>query len=311
MINSSEIFVINEVKQFIHLCGTDDTNPVLLMIHGGPGFSDLPFAFHGYNSILEEHFVVVNWDQRGTGRSFSDKIPENSMTIEQFILDGIEVARLLCNRFNKDKIFMRGHSFGGLLGMLIANRYPDLFHSYFALDPAVSIQKSIPAAYNFVCEQAKRVNNNDALIELKDIGAPPFKDMMKGMQVMNQWLNVFGGVVFGGLDSVNKLFSLFGFVPDFTEQDYKNAAKGAEFSARTMTEAMNIDLFNTVPELQIPVYFGVGRHDYLNCCSVTEEYCTFIKAPDKDLIWFEYSAHFPNFSEPETCQNAIVKKMLG
>ncbi|MFC1564380.1 alpha/beta fold hydrolase [candidate division KSB1 bacterium] len=309
-INISESVEINGISQFINIRGNDDTAPILLMIHGGPGFSDMPFALNGYYSILEEYFVVVNWDQRGTGKSFSENISEETMNIEQFVSDGAELARSLCARFDKDRIFLRGHSFGGLLGMLIAQKHPELFHAYFALDPAISVSKSIPVSHNFVYDRAKAENNNEALAELDQIGTPPYKDMMQGMQILNKWLNVYGGLVFGGMENTNRLFGLFGSVPGYTEADYRKAAAGAEFSARTMAGAMNIDLFDSVIEIAIPVYFGVGRHDFLNCHEVTEEYYKFLKAPEKEIIWFENSAHFPNFSESDRFQKALIERFL-
>ncbi|MCP4725479.1 MAG: alpha/beta hydrolase [bacterium] len=309
-INSSEMVEVNGINQFVNIRGNDDTAPVLLMVHGGPGFSDMPFALNGYYSKLEEHFVVVNWDQRGTGKSFSTSIPEETMNIDQFVSDGAELAKLLCSRFKKGKIFLRGHSFGGLLGMLIAVEHPELFHAYFALDPAISVSKSIPVSHKFVYDRAKAENNSEAIKELDTIGIPPYKDLMQGMQILNKWLNVYGGIVFGGMENAGRLFALFGSVPGYTETDYKKAADGAAFSARTMAGAMDIDLFETVKEITIPVFFGVGRRDYLNSYSVTEEYYKFLKAPEKDLTWFERSAHFPNFSEPDNFQKVIVNKLL-
>ncbi|MFC1492614.1 alpha/beta fold hydrolase [candidate division KSB1 bacterium] len=310
-INSSEMVLINEVKQFIHICGRDDSDPVLLMIHGGPGFSDMPFALNSYNSILEEHFIVVNWDQRGTGKSFSENIPEETMNIDQFVSDGAKLSELLCTRFKKDRIYLRGHSFGGLLGMLIVHRHPELFHAYFALDPAISVSKSIPVSHKFVYNKVKSENNSDAIAELEQIGTPPYRDLMQGMQILNKWLNVYGGIVFGGMENANRLFSLFGSVPGYSEEDYEKAAAGAAFSARTMAGEMNIDLFDSVNEIAVPIYFGTGRHDFLNCHEVTEEYYKFLKAPEKELIWFENSAHFPNFSESETFQRVLIEKLLN
>ena len=300
---------IGGVNQYLNICGQREQAPVLLLVHGGPGFSDLAFARHGYNRLLEGRFVVVTWDQRGTGRSFSESIPPESMKVEQLISDGGMVAEWLCRHFDQDKIFIRGHSWGGYLGMRIISRFPQMFHAYFALSPYIDYRLSEPISYKFAYDQAKTENHQDALKELDEIGAPPYEKPLQALQIQRKWLEYFGGMVFGGRSRSNQIFALFSDIPGFNKDDYIQAAKGQEFTTRALfMEGLKRSLFAEVKAVDIPLFFGVGRFDYLNCFELTERYFQDIQASKKELIWFEKSAHFPHFSEAEGYQRILIEK---
>ncbi len=74
------------VDQWVMIRGENVANPLLIWLHGGPGFPEMRL-FRSFNSPLERDFTVVYWEQRGTGKSFDNKIPRSSMTVEQFIAD--------------------------------------------------------------------------------------------------------------------------------------------------------------------------------------------------------------------------------
>jgi hypothetical protein len=104
------------VNQWVVLRGRDTTNPVLLMLAGGPGGSELG-SFRKHNGALEDHFTVVHWEQRGAGKSFPLLLRDHRhMTPHQYVADGLELAAYLWRRFGKDKIFLVGHSWGTFLG---------------------------------------------------------------------------------------------------------------------------------------------------------------------------------------------------
>lgn len=302
---------VGGVSQYLNIRGENETAPVLLLVHGGPGFSDMAFTQHGFNHLLEKHFLVVTWDQRGTARSYSDTIPLDSMTVEQIVRDGREVAQWLCRRFSRDRIFMRGHSWGGYLGMKIIERYPQCFYAYFALSPFVDFSLSEPISYQFVAAQAQKKGRQEAIKELEEIGPPPYADPGRALQVQRKWLDLYGGMVFGGGDSSARLFSLFSDIPGYSEHDYQKAGRGQEMTMSTLFEAgLTRSLFKEVKGVNVPVFMGVGRSDYLNCSAVTESYFRKLRAPQKELIWFERSAHFPQFSEAEKFQRVMKDKFL-
>ena len=111
------------LSQWVMIRGESLANPPLILLHGGPGFSEMRL-FRRYNGPLERSFTVVYWDQRGAGKSFNSNIPKSSMTVEQFIADLDELVDTVRARVGKPKVAIFGHSWGSALGrcMLRASR---------------------------------------------------------------------------------------------------------------------------------------------------------------------------------------------
>ena len=120
---------IGRIDQWVMIRGESLTNPPLVILHGGPGFSDTPFL-RKYNTALEKSFTVIYWDQRGTGKSFDRRIPISSMRLEQFISDLDELVEKLRSRLSKRKVVFFGHSWGSVLGVLYAARFSDKVAAY-------------------------------------------------------------------------------------------------------------------------------------------------------------------------------------
>src|SRR4029450_6124092 len=77
---------IGGCDQWILERSEDATNPGVLFLHGGPGTSQL--ASNRRNTRhLERYFTVVNWDQRGAGKSYRAIRDAGRMNIDQFVAD--------------------------------------------------------------------------------------------------------------------------------------------------------------------------------------------------------------------------------
>lgn len=172
-ITSLEKIKLGGQDQWILIRGVDRTNPIILFLHGGPGTSNMGLL-RRYSSELEKHFLLVSWDQRGAGKSFSAKNPESSMTIDQFILDTFELVNYLRERFNKNRIVLAGHSWGSVLGALTVLKYPQLFSAYIGIAQTVNIAENERISYEWTLEQAKKANDKSAVKLLNDIGYPPY-----------------------------------------------------------------------------------------------------------------------------------------
>ena len=127
-----EYVELGGLKQWICVRGESVDKPLLLILHGGPGDAEV-IPFRWYNAGVEKDFIVVHWDQRGAGKSFSPSIPKDSMTIEQILSDAHELVDYLKKSFGKEKIYLLGHSWGSMLGALLASRYPEDFVAYIGM----------------------------------------------------------------------------------------------------------------------------------------------------------------------------------
>src|SRR6266536_1987969 len=157
------------LAQWVMIRGESLDNPLLILLHGGPGWSETHF-FRRFNSQLEKAFTVVYWDQRGSGKSFDSKIPKSSMTVEQFIADLDELVDTVCARVGKPKVAIFGHSWGSVLGPLYAARFPEKVAVYVGSGQIGDWAASELASYEWALGEAQRLDNRKALKELCAIG---------------------------------------------------------------------------------------------------------------------------------------------
>jgi len=305
---------IGSIDQWILMRGENIENPILLLLHGGPGFSEIGLFRH-FNSELEKHFIVVNWDQRGAGKSYSKKLANEPMTIEQFVSDTYEVVQLLKKRFHRDKIYLAGHSWGSLLGMLMISRYPESFYAYVGTEQVANMPEGKKVSYQFTLDMAKRLNNQKAIKELEDIGCPidgVYKSGLPGTNIQRKWLMKFGGVVYGKSNPFDLIEKIM-LTKEYSLLDRINFMKAMNMPSTNKmveNEVLRINLFEQVPEVKVPIYFFLGRHDNQIPAVVAERYFDIIKAPTKELIWFEHSAHSPCFEEADKFNRLMVEKVL-
>lgn len=189
---------IGGIDQWIQIRGDGRSNPVLLWLSGGPGFSTIPSTAKYRN--WEKYFTVVMWDERGEGKTFvrSGKSVGPTMTIDHMTADGIEVAQFLSRRLHQRRIVLLGHSWGSILGIHMIRRRPDLFSVYVGTGQVVQLERDAEAAYPLLIQRAKDLHNTLAEKQLEDVGPPPYPDSPKKW-VWVKWANALDpGVDSGG-----------------------------------------------------------------------------------------------------------------
>ncbi len=301
------------IQQTILIRGDDTLNPILLILHGGPGFSEFIF-FRTYNKELETKYTVVNWDQRGTGLSYSESIDPKTMTIDQLVSDAHELVQLLKHRYHQKKIVLLGHSWGTLLGIELAQRYPEDFFCYVGTGQFVSGVENERISFAYTLEKAESTKDQKAIRELTAMANVfPYSDsipqsiaeQINNLKIQRRWLEIFGGVLHHG-SNYRKLFKHV----DNKEMALYNksrAVKGEIFSTKNLwSQLLVVDLNKSITNVTVPVYFLVGKKDYNTPFTLTENYFHHLTAPKKQLIWFERSGHFTFFEEPRKFNDVLL-----
>jgi pimeloyl-ACP methyl ester carboxylesterase len=295
-IDAIETSRIGGIDQWISLRSEDLHNPIMLFLHGGPGTAQISWS-RKPQRCLEKGFIVVNWDQRGAGRSYSPALLRDDMTIERFVLDAEELSEILLRRFGQEKLFLVGHSWGSAVGAMLAARRPDLIRAYVGIGQVVDMKRGEELSYQFTVEEAKRVGNTRALAELGEIGSPPYRNL-KAAGVQRKWLARFHGSTLNGT-VIGMLLRNLSF-KDIRPLDLIRFVRGAIFSLSCLEEQqMAIHFARDLLEFEVPIYFCAGRRDYNTPFELVVEYFEKLRAPRKHLVWFEHSAHLPNLEEPE------------
>ena len=310
---SEKVFVnINGVEQGMFIKSKDATHPVLLYLHGGmPDY----FLTQRYPTGLEDDFTVVWWEQRGSGISYSAKIPRETMTLDQMISDTLAVTNYLRQRFGKEKIYLMGHSGGTFIGIQAAARAPELYYAYLGQAQMVDQLESEKLAYDYMLKQFKENGNNEMVQKLE---AAPVT-MTDGtpaayLAVRDTAMHSLG---IGTTHDMNSVITGI-FFPSLASRDYTliekiNMWRGKAQSgvASLWNKMLATDLSKQVPELAIPVYFFDGVYDYTCSYTLAKSYFETIKAPIKGFYTFEKSAHSPMFEEPEKMQKILREDVLA
>ena len=288
-IASLEEVPVGGVKQWILIRGNNTTSPMLLFLHGGPGMPIMYYAYT-FQKPLEEDFVVVQWDRRGAGKSYDSEIDVESMNVEQIIADTHELVQMLRRRFRTDKVYLVGHSWGSYLGMILIQRYPELFHAYVGVGQlAYSGERNWEVQERFIRQRATETTNTVALADLDT----------RGPRSYEKWLFEFGAELYRAT-SIWPFIRDGLFAPEYSIFDAFKISSGSQFNQQYMKyNAINGQLIDVVSSVQVPVYFFAGRHDYTTPYELTEEYFQKLSAPQKKMVWFLESAHFPFYEEPE------------
>jgi pimeloyl-ACP methyl ester carboxylesterase len=307
---------INGSDQWILLRGWNAKNPVLLFLSGGPGGSEMGWV-RAHNAELEKHFTVAVWEQPGVGKSYPVALwKREHLKLEQIIEDGLAVTEYLRGRLGQDKIFVVGHSWGSFLGTWMVQRKPEWFHAYVGVGQMTSTLQDDLLGYQYVLEKAKRERNTALVQKLERNGPPPYQGSLMLLRYMD-YLNPLtayehhliaqaGG---GGGNTFGEMVNL----PEFRWADKLYAFVGLVHTFGVVYDQLNtqqVDLAQSATELELPVFFFIGRHDLNAMASLSERYFNKIQAPHKELVWFERSGHNPNYgSETDLYHRALIEKV--
>ena len=293
-IESLEPVKINGIDQWLLIRGNDETNPILLYLHGGPGHSLIPFA-HVATDKLVDKFIVVYWDQRGTGLSYNDKIPPETMNISQFIDDTKTVTEYLKKKFGKEKIYLLGHSWGSMLGTLTVDKYPEDYVAYIGVGQVVNNKLMMEERDNWL---KKTIN---------ELGTANDKKALQS-NVYNQveLIAKYGGSVHKSDVNTAMIMQSSPYYPEiFTNLLYD---KGYAFTQPLRDSVFPwYNLVRQVTEIKIRLFL-CGRYDYLTPPNRWLIISKFSKRHTKKLSGSKESAHHRmDIEEPEKFQNTIME----
>jgi len=307
-----EKVVLGGQEQYLFIRGANSTKPVMLFVHGGPGSPELSFM-KNYNRDIENDFIMVYWEQLGAGKSYSENIPLESMNLAQFISDTRTLSEYLAKRFNQEKIYIMGHSWGSLLGILTAYQYPERFHAYFGVGQVAHQYRGEKISFEWVKEQAHQRKDESAIKKLSEMKFPD------SLASSTEWIEFVMkernfDIQFGG--SMRNLTGMWPMVKmvlsteEYTLNDKVNYMKGNMFSLEHLwPEVINTNLFLEVDSMQVPVYIFQGIYDYQTPHAVAKDFYDQLKAPKKEFFTFANSAHSPLMEEVDKF-NSIVREKV-
>ncbi len=297
-------FELGGVEQTVYLRGRDRTAPILVFVHGGPGATATPFL-RTFNSDLENDFVVAYWDQRGTSKSYDESLDPADMTIAQITADLDDLIDQLLAEFDQEQVLLAAHSWGTIVGIEYAAANPQKLAAYIAISQTTGQIESDEIGYEWALAEARAAGNENAITQLEEIGTPEYT--IEEFYTQRRWVNVLGGGLYEHQSDLALLRTALS-ASEFGWTDLRSFFQGNRFSSEALwDEQQAYDARERHQSFETPIYFINGRYDRLISPDLSAEYFDTIQAPQKELIWFEQSAHSPLFEQPEKFNQLMIE----
>ncbi len=270
-----------------------------------------------FAQMVERLKIFLRWftGQRGAGASYTTAISAQNLSLKAIVADGIELSQRLRQEFGRDKIYLEGHSWGTLVGIHMVSQRPDLFHAYFGVGQVANSKRAELLSYNYALEKATKAGDTKTVRGLNKIGSPPYttdqkwidtvmtqRGLMQPYEIPNQ----------APFLSMVDIYKNFVFYPEYSINDKLNSLIGSKLSLKVLwMEAINANLFESHPELEVPVYIFQRKYDMHTVTEVAKDYFDMLNAPKKEYYSFDNSAHWPHLKEHKKYRDIlqrIVKK---
>ncbi|WP_245599941.1 alpha/beta fold hydrolase [Paenibacillus harenae] len=321
-ISAVEILNIGGIEQSILIQAQHIDKPVLLFIHGGPSMPlpgvscrDRDYTVATSTKELIQHYVLVFWDQRGTGKSYHPSIPKESITLSQFISDAEELVDYLRKRFNQDKIVIAAHSWGSIIGLSLAAKIPDKLHAYIGISQIVDWPENDRLCREWAINEAKKRGHKKAVDELTRLGEPPYTEGFKQWGMLRKWLMKYNSMIYKDKEiqppSLLDAVKIMLHSPDYTLKDiYNSFYKGFIFSftQQMIEDFSTVNFIKSAKNIDIPIHFIHGRKDVHVYGSLVQTYFDQLNATNsKHLFWVEKSSHMFHPDDAKEIENILIK----
>lgn len=300
-------------RQVVNVRGADRANPLLVFIHGGPGAVEMPIAW-AFQRPWEDYFTIVQYDQRGAGRSYPLNDPAElakTLTVERYRDDAIELIEQLLAKYGKRKVLVLGHSWGSVVGLSVAAKRPDLLYAYVGMGQIIDTREDERRGMAWTLGEARAHGNTEAVRDIEAMR--PYPDSgpftIEKADGWRKWAIPYGSLA---AYRPNADFYLRAprLSPEYAPADIESWDKGSEFSVTTLWPRLADLSFLPLRKLDVPVIMLIGRHDHTTDAQLAAEWMQRLRAPRKESIWFEHSAHLPMIEEPGRTFAALLEHVL-
>jgi pimeloyl-ACP methyl ester carboxylesterase len=293
---------VGGIDQWITIRGQDRNNPVVLFLHGGPGDALSPFAEQMFGLRWQQEFTLVQWDQRGAGRTYGKNgaSVEPTLTIERMVQDGEALSSYLLSYLHQTKMALAGSSWGSVLGIEMVKARPELFCAYIGSSQVVNVREEQAATYERVLALARAADDSQAVGDLMRVGPPPWDSLRKLVPLL-RWARTYeeksapSVVIHPALEYASA-------------QDRSEYAAGEEmsfvhFMGPTLSgPMMGFDIKALGTDFAVPVFIIQGQHDLRTLPDVTKSWFDTIRAR-KEFVLVAHSAH----GASQASQAALLK----
>lgn len=305
-IDTSTYVTLGGVEQFVRIRSRDRDHPILLDLHGGPGSAQTPWT-HRLLRPLTEYFTLVEWDQRGAGRSESGKSIVSTMSYDRMVEDTIELIEHLQIELGQEKVILVGHSWGSMLGLGVIRERPDLIHAYVGVGQALAWPGGFDETQRLVIAAAENAGDTRTVNALRALPEdwPPQDDvdgLLKRIGTIQAPMVTYGTSLHASKS--NSLFNGDIVLDVATSPEIGILETMSLLDVTSATKALMADLYGRDlrvdfgHDYDVPIFIFQGAHDWQTPTTLVVPWFAELTAPHKDYVSFENSAHMVINEEP-------------
>ncbi|WP_339277948.1 alpha/beta hydrolase [Paenibacillus sp. FSL W8-0426] len=294
-ISTLEQIEINGSKHRIMIRGHDRDNPVIIFVHGGPGSSEIAYAA-SFQNLWEQHFTVVNYDQRASGASYHFFENYDDLSSKVLVEDLLAITDHVSERLGQDKVILIGHSYGTYVAAQAAQQAPEKYTAYIGIGQLGNATESEIDALEYVINEARRVGDEGNVQRLEQMS----EEIRKGTALTpRSYVTKYGGASSSGEMPDGNVFDMI-MGSEYNLLDIIRYYVGILSHQQVLLdEVFDTPLSTAVTELDLPVYFVMGKYDYMTSSAAARTYFDQLNAKQKQFIAYENSAHFPHIEEKD------------
>ena len=301
---------VNGRNEWISIRGEDKDAPVLLFLAGGPGGTQMAEVRYDL-AELEKDFVVVNWDQPGSGKSYSC-IRTKNISVDTYIKDGIAVTEYIMKMMKKDQIYLMGESWGSAFGIMLLKEKPQYYAGFIGTGQMVAFRETEEKDYDLALNYVKENGDTKTYNKLLKQGRPWYNKGNMAMLSMT-YLNVINHMMDENEEITNRGYTTLQsmFAPEYGLKDSICYLLGlSETFGQVYPQLKEVDLREGYTELEVPVYLFLGKHDLNAPTDLAKDYFQKLNCPKKEIVWFEHSGHNAKHNETQKFISEVKRVFL-
>lgn len=280
----------------IMIRGNNRNNPVIISVHGGPCCSEIPYV-RKYQDLLEQDFTIVHYDQRGSGKSYKFGTDYSKVNASTHVEDLIALTEYIEKYLQHKQVILVGHSYGTYIATMAAAQKPGLYSAYVGIGQMSDtinseldgLEKCVKAA-----ESSGNAENATYMRGLKQTIAQG-----KGI-TPREYVRKYGFAA-RNIDENEDYQKGFIFGSEYNLLDtIRFYVASGKYQNSLIMEALTNPVSDIVTEINIPVYFVMGKYDCMTSPEAAEEYLNNLQGIEtRKLVMFDDSAHYPQFEEKD------------
>ena len=313
-IQESTYIDIGGMKQYIQIRGENTDNPIMIFVHGGPA-SPMGYVSAYYQKELESELTIINYDQRGCGRTYYANDCSTNSNIDLLVDDLNEIVAYAKERFGKEKVIIAGHSWGTVIGSIYVQKYPENVSCYIGISQITNLYQNKLNVARIALEKNEIRGTEDEkkltelinkMSEVQDYDDMAIDDLRQLVSITAKYIACEGEMsgfsqMITGITSPDMNFDdIKWFVSQMDTQKF--FAQNKEIMEYAFF-GFDINMLSTT--YHVPVYYLAGEGDYAVSQKDSESYYGSINAPSKGFYWIENAGHSMFMDNPEEYCNTI------